>query len=86
MQTDILSGFVALRIAFQRQGLKVPVAIVLESAEEGMRFLSCMHDCGPSIRHYMDEDVVMTTVKVMGVEVRWPSQHYMMADGEVKYL
>lgn len=86
MQPDILKGFMALRNAFQIENLKVPVAIVLESQEEGMRLLMCLRDCNPQYRNYFEEDIPMTSVKVMGIEVRWPSKKYAMSNGEVWYL
>lgn len=86
MPPDILKGFMSLRSAFQMQNLKVPVAIVLEDADEGMRLLWCLKDGNPQYRHYVEEDVMMTLVKVMGIEIRWPSKRYMLPNGEVQYL
>lgn len=86
MPPDILKAFMSLRSAFQMQNLKVPVAIVLESQEEGMRLLWCLKDCCPDFRHYVEADVPMTSVKVMGIEIRWPSKRYMWPNGEVQYL
>lgn len=82
---DILKAILTLSAAFRKAGLEVPEAIVLKDADEGSRLLWQLHEPSLMVLQYLEEDLMMSTVKVMGIEIRWPSKKFIMADGEVRY-
>lgn len=82
---DIIKALMILRSAFRKAGLKVPVALVLEDCEEGMRLRHYLKDAF-ELRQFLEEDVRMSSVKVMGIELKWAAQHYIGHDGEVTYF
>ncbi len=83
---EILGSLMKLRAAFLQANLKVPVAIVLEDADEAMRLWFRLHETGLEVRQYVDGDVMMSSVKIVGIEVRWPAKAHMSHDGEVSYF
>jgi hypothetical protein len=85
MPHDILKALMMLRASFQKSQLDVPVAIVLKDADEGMRLMLSLRKSAVDIRQYVEEDMVMSSMKVMGIEVRWPAKKFLMDDGEVVY-
>lgn len=88
---DILDGFSQVRATFMRAGLKPPTTMLLESHEEGMRFLSAIRqqvnwvavvgggELGKPIE--MADGSVWMECQVMGIAVRWPSNRPATPDG-----
>lgn len=69
---DIISALARLSAAFKSQQLEVPVAIVLKDADEAMRLMWYLRDATFDVRRYVEEDKAMSSMKVMGIEIRWP--------------
>lgn len=81
--SDILDGLAQVRITFIRENLKPPTVMLLESHEEGMRFLSNIRqsvqwsavvgspDLGRVVE--MADGSAWMECKVMGIAVRWPA-------------
>lgn len=92
---DILDGIAKMRCAFLAANLKPPSTILLESHEEGMRFLTEMRqECNwvamagdPALGQpiEMADGSVWMEIKVMGVAVRWPATRYAMPDGSWRH-
>lgn len=80
--SDILDGFAQVRVTFMRENLKPPTVMLLESHEEGMRFLSNIRqsnhwtavvgspDLGRVVE--MADGSAWMECKVMDIAVRWP--------------
>jgi hypothetical protein len=89
---DILDGLASIRHAFLRANLKVPTTILLESHDEGMRFLSAIRqkgnwfaepgspDLGKAIT--MSDGSVYMECTVMRIAVRWPANKLATRDGK----
>lgn len=92
---DILDGIAKMRCAFSAANMKPPATILLESHEEGMRFLAEMRQQSnwlatvgdPSLGKpiEMADGSVWMEVKVLGVAVRWPATLYAMPDGSWRH-
>jgi hypothetical protein len=88
---DILDGFAQVRATFMRAGLKPPTTMLLESHEEGMRFLGALRqkdiwvttvgdpNLGKPIE--MADGSVWMECQVMGIAVRWPANRWATPDG-----
>lgn len=89
--SDIVDGLARIRLEFLAAGLRPPMAIMLESPEEGHRFLSEIRqspnwqaiigspDLGIPV---VGEDaIVRMTLNVMGISVQWPAKKYALRDG-----
>jgi hypothetical protein len=88
---DILDGFAQMRETFMRSNLKPPTTMLLESHEEGMRFLGAIRQqdlcviqigsdrLGKPIE--MSDGSVWMECQVMGIAVRWPANRYATPDG-----
>lgn len=95
MEADILDGIARIRVAFLSANLKPPTTILLESHEEGMRFLSSVRqtsqwvamigspDLGRPIE--MADGSAWMEVQVMGIAVRWPANRTATPDGSWSY-
>lgn len=91
MSDDIVDAFAAVAAAFQRCGLKTPSVILLESREEGMRFLSLIRQqanwcavvgdgsLGKAVE--MADGTIWMECKVHDIAVRWPAVKYAKQDG-----
>jgi hypothetical protein len=81
---DILDGLAQVRATFMRENLKPPTAMLLESHEEGMQFLSNIRqsshwtavvgspDLGRVVE--MADGSAWMECKVMDIAVRWPAR------------
>lgn len=82
--SDILDGFAQVRATFMRENLKPPTVMLLESHEEGMRFLSSIRQSirwaavvgSPDLVREvgMADGSVWMECKVMDIVVRWPAK------------
>lgn len=92
---DILDGIAMAIVAFRCSNLKPPTAMLLESHEEGMRFLSALRQKGewmavvgdPSLGHEMQmaDGSVWMEIKVMNVAIRWPANKMAVTDGSWRH-
>lgn len=94
--SDILDGLTQVRATFMRENLKPPTVILLESHEEGMRFLSNIRqsstwtavvgspDLGRLVE--MDDSSAWMECNVMGIAVRWPAKRIAPPDGGWSYV
>lgn len=92
---DILDGIARIRVAFLAANLNPPTTILLESHEEGVRFLSAVRqttqwsavigspDLGLPVE--MADGSVWMEVEVMGIKVRWPANRIATPDGSWSY-
>lgn len=92
---DILDGFAQVRLTFIRANLRPPSVLLLESHEEGVRFLSEIRQqrtwsavvgsgaLGQPIE--MADGAVWMEVEIMGMKVRWPATRYAARDGSWSY-
>lgn len=79
---DVVNVLAQVRVIFRREGLKPPAVMLLESREEGMRFLSAIRQTWaaclsiqqqPPMRVMeMADGLVWMECKVMDITVRWP--------------
>lgn len=93
--SDILDGLAHMRMAFMRESLKPPTVMLLESHEEGMRFLSAIRQSGawsavvgsPDLGQpvEMADGSIWMECKVMGIAVRWPANRIASPDGGWSY-
>ena len=74
MMNDVLDGLEQLRAAFISANLNPPSVILLDSQEEGMRFLSALGPTGASIDFFGPHKSGRAWVecRVMGIVVCWP--------------
>jgi hypothetical protein len=89
--SDILDGLAQVRLSFMREDLKPPTVMLLESHEEGMRFLSNIRqsshwtaavgspDLGRLVE--MADGSAWMECKVMDIAVRWPANKIATPDG-----
>lgn len=93
--SDVLDGMAQVCATFMRAGLKPPTVMLLESHDEGMRFLSVIRqssvwvavvgspDLGRVVE--MADGSAWMECKVMGVAVRWPANRIALPDGGWSY-
>jgi len=89
--SDILDGLAQVRAAFMRENLKPPTVMLLESHEEGVRFLNSIRqsvhwvavvgspDLGRVVE--MADGSAWMECKVMDIAVRWPANRVARPDG-----
>ena len=92
---DILDGLAQVRSTFQRHDLKPPTVMLLESHEEGMRFLCEIRQNSrwiamvgsPELGRVVEmaDGSAWMECKVMDIAVRWPANRYAMPDGSWSY-
>lgn len=92
---DILDGIAQIRHTFMAIGMKPPTTILLETHEEGMRFITAVRqtsqwvyvissqDSGRPVE--MADGSVWMEVEVMGIKVRWPANRTATRDGSWAY-
>lgn len=95
MGADILDVIARVRVAFLAVDLKPPTTILLESHDEGRRFLSAVRqtnqwvdvigspDLGRPVE--MADGSAWMEAKVMGIAVRWPANRTATPDGSWSY-
>lgn len=95
MLNDVLDGLAQVRVTFMRANLKPPTTMLLESHEEGIRFLSAIRqtnswaatvgspDLGRVVE--MADGSAWMECKVMDIAVRWPANRVAMPDGSWRY-
>ena len=98
---DIFDGLAQVRRVFLRHELKPPTVMLLESHEEGMRFLREIRQ-SHTFKHRltwvasmkppdqgcvveMSDGSAWMECRVMGIAVRWPANRYAMPDGSWSY-
>lgn len=89
--TDILDGLAQVRATFLRANLKPPTVMLLESHEEGMRFLSTIRQShhwlavvgSPELGRVVEmaDGSAWMECKVMNIAVRWPANRTARPDG-----
>jgi hypothetical protein len=89
--SDIMDGLAAVTVEFRRVQLKPPTVMLLESHEEGRRFLSLIRqstswhaivgspDLGSVVE--MADGSAWMECKVMNIAVRWPANRVATPDG-----
>lgn len=92
---DIFDAIAKARLAFMAADIKPPTVILLESHDEGIRFLnavnqSCIYPLnlgdsrlGKEIK--MADGSVWMGIEVMGIAIRWPANKYARKDGSYIY-
>lgn len=91
--SDIMDGLAMVRATFLSINMKPPSAILLESHEEGILFLSEIRQVGfwvPSGSDLgkpveMADGSMWMEIQVMGIIVRWPANRIAMPDGSWSY-
>lgn len=93
---DMLDGMVRINAAFQASNLKPPTTILLESHEEGMRFISAVRQTNQWVAVIGSPDLgwpvemadgsVWMEVEVVGIKVRWPANRIATPDGSWAYI
>lgn len=96
MSRDLFDGLAMVRETFQRAGLKPPTVMLLESHDEGIRFLSSVRQQGDWVAVAgsgelgrvveMADGSAWMSVQVMGIEVRWPANRFALPDGGWSYV
>lgn len=93
--SDILDGLAQVRVTFMRENLKPPTVMLLESHEEGMRFLSNIRqsshwsalvgspDLGRLVE--MADGSAWMECKVMDIAVCWPANRVARPGGGWSY-
>lgn len=85
MNCRLVAGILTLRDAFEREGLKPPVAILLESADEGTRFKQTFDSCCLDARQPADYKAADgEQCKVAGTVVRWPWRSPVSSEHELE--
>lgn len=89
--SDILDGLAQVRATFMRENLKPPTVMLLESHEEGMRFLSSIWQSrywtavvgSPDLDRAVEmaDGSAWMECKVMDIAVRWPANRIATPDG-----
>lgn len=92
---DILDGLSSTRRAFLAANLKPPTVLLLESHDEGMRFLSAFRqeavwsvrigDAALGKPIEMADGSIWMEIEVMGFKIRWPANRIAMPDGSWAY-
>jgi hypothetical protein len=93
--SDILDGLAEVRAIFMRANLKPPTVMLLESHEEGMRFLSSIRQSGawiavpgsPDLGRVVEmaDGSAWMECTVMSIAVRWPANRIARPDGGWSY-
>jgi hypothetical protein len=94
--SDIFDGLARVRHTFLRENLKPPTVLLLESHEEGMRFLSNVRQSdkwfvvagSPDLGHVVEmaDGSAYMQIEVMGIKVRWPANRFATPDGSWSYV
>lgn len=94
--SDILDGLSQVRATFMREGLKPPTVMLLESHEEGMRFLGSIRQArewaavvgSPELGRVVEmaDGSAWMECKVMDIAVRWPANRVARPDGGWSYV
>lgn len=94
--SDIFDGLATVRVAFLREHLEPPTVMLLESHDEGMRFLSAVRQTthwmamvgDPSLGMpiEMADGSAWMELKVMDFKIRWPANKVAMPDGSWSYV
>ena len=97
MSDDIIDAIAKFRVAFLRENLKPPVAIMLASHDEGMRLVSHLNGMmmkptytlgdrtlGKPVE--MADGSIAMELEIMGMKVRWPANRYALPDGSWGYM
>ena len=88
--SDIFDDILGIAHNFKRAGLRPPEAIILESHEEGMRFLAAVRQQDFMIYTMPDDKVkpiehpdgsVWMEVSLYAMKVRWPANRVAMESG-----
>ena len=95
MMADIFDSLARVRMAFLQANLEPPSVMLLQSHEEGMRFLSAVRQSGNWTAMVGSPDLGRVTemadgsawmeVQVMGIKVRWPANRTATPDGSWSY-
>lgn len=93
---DVIDGLAQLRATFMRANMKPPTVMLLESHEEGVRFLSVIRQTclwsavvgGPDLGRVVEmaDGSVWMECKVMGFAVRWPANRLALPKGGWSYF
>ena len=90
--SDVLDGLMQVRATFMRANLKPPTVMLLESHEEGMRFLNeiaLVAAVGsPDLTRVVEmaDGSAWMECKVMNIAVRWPANRVARPDGCWSYV
>lgn len=94
--SNVLDGLAQVREAFIRANLKAPTVMLLESHDEGMRFLSAVRQSGCWIMVVGSPDLgcviemadgsAWMEIKVMDIAVRWPANRIATPDGRWAFV
>ena len=92
---DILDGLAQIRVTFLLANIKPPTVMLLESHEEGVRFLSEIRQSSqwfavvgsPNLGRpvEMADGSAWMECEVMGIKVRWPANRIATLDGSWSY-
>lgn len=89
---NVLDGLMQMRTAFMRANLKPPTVMLLESHEEGVRFLNeiTLVDVivSPDLTRVVEmaDGSAWMERKVMNIAVRWPANRVARPDGCWSYV
>ena len=90
--SDVLDGLMQVRATFMRANLKPPTVMLLESHEEGMRFLNEIARVAvvgsPDLTRVVEmaDGSAWMERKVMNIAVRWPANRVARPDGCWSYV
>ena len=85
--SDVLDGLMQVRATFMRANLKPPTVMLLESHEEGVRFLNEIALAAvvgsPDLTRVVEmaDGSAWMECKVMNIAVRWPANRVARPDG-----
>lgn len=92
---DILDGIAQIRHTFMAIGMQPPTTILLETHEEGMRFISAVRQTSQWVSVIgssaigrpveMADGSAWMEIEVMGIKVRWPANRTATRDGSWAY-
>ncbi len=88
--TDILDAIAGIGVGFRSADLDVPEVIILKSHDQGMRFISMIHQrylyakagdpmLGKPIEQ--PDGSVYMEIELMGMKIRWPAMKMAMQKG-----
>lgn len=93
--SDVLDGLAQVRATFMLANLKPPTVMLLESHDDGMRFLSAIRQIGawtavvgsPDLGRVVEmaDGSAWMECKVMDIAVRWPANRVALPDGGWSY-
>ena len=90
--SDVLDGLMQVRATFMRANLKPPTVMLLESHEEGMRFLNEISRVAvvgsPGFTRVVEmaDGSAWMECEVMNIAVRWPANRVARPDGCWSYV